>query len=54
MLKFRSECEKVADALSQARIPAEAYHAGLNDKERTLVQDKWMNDRCKVRSGSQV
>ena len=48
MLPFRKECETVASALTQARIHAQAYHAGLNDKERTLVQDLWMNDRCKV------
>ena len=45
----RKECDEVAEELRRARIPALSYHAGLNDKERTEAQMRWIReDGCKV------
>ena len=49
IIVFRKECDEVADELRRAKIPALPYHAGLNDKERTEVQMRWIReDNCKV------
>jgi ATP-dependent DNA helicase RecQ len=37
--------EKVADELAQSGFPARAYHAGMDDDERTAVQDWFMQSR---------
>ena len=35
--------------LRKANIHAQAYHAGLSDKDRSNVQERWINEeRCKV------
>ena len=45
----RKECDEVADELRRAKIAALPYHAGLNDKERTDVQMRWIREEgCKV------
>lgn len=45
----RAECDKVAKALRDAGIKAEAYHAGLTDVQRNSVQLRWTReDDCKV------
>jgi len=45
----RAECDKVAQHLRDARIKAEAYHAGLSDTQRNSVQLRWIReDDCKV------
>lgn len=45
----RKECDDVARALSKAGILSVAYHAGLTDDERTMIQEKWIQgNRCKV------
>lgn len=45
----RNECESVSDVLRKNGIKALAYHAGIEDKKRTLVQHKWTNNiDCKV------
>ena len=44
----RAECEKSASYLSKAGVTAHAYHAGLNDQERTDVQTQWANDEYQV------
>uniref|UniRef100_A0A8B9KAS5 ATP-dependent DNA helicase n=1 Tax=Astyanax mexicanus TaxID=7994 RepID=A0A8B9KAS5_ASTMX len=45
----RNDCDTMADSLQRAGIAALAYHAGLNDKDREYVQNKWINqDRCQV------
>ncbi|XP_074650878.1 recQ-like DNA helicase BLM [Tubulanus polymorphus] len=45
----RRDCDKAAQDLSMGGILAESYHAGLSDKDRVSIQEKWINeDRCKV------
>ena len=45
----RNECDQTAQELKRAGLLAEAYHAGLSDRERFSVQDRWINERdCKV------
>ncbi|TRY63016.1 hypothetical protein TCAL_00799 [Tigriopus californicus] len=44
----RKECDDVSDELSCAGISAVSYHAGLNEKERSSVQDRWIQDRTRV------
>ncbi len=44
----RKECEDVASELSCNGVSAIAYHAGLSDKERSHVQDTWINDKVNV------
>src|SRR5205085_5699455 len=34
--------ERVAYLLSRAGLPAEAYHAGMDDDVRASVQERWM------------
>ena len=39
----------MAESLRKARIAAEPYHAGLTDKQRIDIQNKWLNEKqCKV------
>lgn len=41
----------MAGELVKANIAALAYHAGLKDDQRSMVQQRWvLEDRCKVRS----
>lgn len=45
----RRDCEVMARELVKASIAALAYHAGLKDDERSMVQQRWvLEDRCKV------
>uniref|UniRef100_H3ACE6 RecQ-like DNA helicase BLM n=1 Tax=Latimeria chalumnae TaxID=7897 RepID=H3ACE6_LATCH len=45
----RRECDTMADTLKKAGLAALAYHAGLGDSDRDLVQQKWINqDGCQV------
>ncbi|XP_041081943.1 Bloom syndrome protein homolog [Polyodon spathula] len=45
----RKDCDTLADNLQKVGIAALAYHAGLKDSERDLVQHKWINqDGCQV------
>uniref|UniRef100_A0A8C5STI6 DNA 3'-5' helicase n=1 Tax=Laticauda laticaudata TaxID=8630 RepID=A0A8C5STI6_LATLA len=45
----RYECDSVANALQGGGLSALAYHAGLPDGTRDLVQHKWINqDGCQV------
>ena len=45
----RKQCEDVARLLSnQHHIPAQHYHAGLETKEREMIQQKWQANRFKV------
>lgn len=44
----RKECDDVSDELSSAGISSVSYHAGLNEKERSSVQDRWIQDRTRV------
>jgi ATP-dependent DNA helicase RecQ len=40
----RKAVERVTAALTRARVPAVAYHAGLDDSHRHEVQDAFMNE----------
>ncbi|XP_072326481.1 recQ-like DNA helicase BLM isoform X1 [Scyliorhinus torazame] len=45
----RHECDTVSKTLKRSGIAALAYHAGLQDSDRDLVQNKWINqDGCQV------
>jgi ATP-dependent DNA helicase RecQ len=40
----RKAVERISALLARARIPAAAYHAGLDDERRRSVQDAFMNE----------
>uniref|UniRef100_A0A915LM37 ATP-dependent DNA helicase n=1 Tax=Meloidogyne javanica TaxID=6303 RepID=A0A915LM37_MELJA len=44
----RAECEHMVNVLTSGKIPAEAYHAGLSNKARDEVQNKWSGDELPV------
>lgn len=44
----RKTVERIAQVLTKARIPALAYHAGLDDEHRAEVQDAFMSERVRV------
>lgn len=45
----RKECDDLSQALCKAGVLSVSYHAGLNDGERIMIQEKWLKgDRCKV------
>ena len=51
----RRDCEVMAGELVKAKIAALAYHAGLKDEERSMVQQRWvLEDRCKVCCSSTI
>lgn len=41
-------CENVADHLNECGIPARAYHSGLTPKERSNIEQLWMDERVLV------
>jgi len=44
----RKAVERVAEVLERARIPAVAYHAGLDDRRRFEVQEAFMTERVRA------
>uniref|UniRef100_A0A803SPY7 RecQ-like DNA helicase BLM n=2 Tax=Anolis carolinensis TaxID=28377 RepID=A0A803SPY7_ANOCA len=45
----RYECDSMASNLQKAGLSALAYHAGLPDETRDIVQQKWINqDGCQI------
>ncbi|XP_050679421.1 recQ-like DNA helicase Blm [Leptidea sinapis] len=44
----RKECESLTVELRKAGVQAAAYHAGLADKKREMVQAGWVADKYKV------
>ena len=44
----RKAVERIATMLRHARVPALAYHAGLDDEHRAEVQDAFMTERVRV------
>jgi bloom syndrome protein len=45
----RNECESVSDFLRKDGVKSLAYHAGMTDKQRNEIQNKWMNNiDCKI------
>lgn len=47
-VRNRKRCKEIASVLSKAGISADFYHAGLNNQERTLKQDRWVQSRVRV------
>ena len=44
----RKTVERIAHMLTKAKVPALAYHAGLDDEHRADVQDGFMTERMRV------
>ena len=44
----RRAVERIAQVLDRARVPAVAYHAGLDDEHRREVQDRFMTEDVRV------
>nr|XP_039255285.1 ATP-dependent DNA helicase Q5-like [Styela clava] len=44
----RDDCTLVAGQLLRRGLMARAYHAGLKDKDRTQVQEDWMNGKISI------
>src|SRR5262245_27252212 len=44
----RKTVERIAHLLDRARIPAAAYHAGLDDERRHAVQDAFMTEKVRA------
>ena len=44
----RKTVERIAGVISKAKLPALAYHAGLDDEHRADVQDAFMGERVRV------
>ena len=44
----RKAVERIAQVLERARIPAAAYHAGLDDARRHTVQDAFMTEKVRA------
>jgi len=44
----RKAVERIAHVLERARIPAAAYHAGLDDERRHEVQDAFMTEKVRA------
>ncbi|XP_028966599.1 Bloom syndrome protein homolog [Galendromus occidentalis] len=44
----RKDCDQTAAKLESAGISAVSYHAGMNDAERSSIQDMWINGRKHV------
>ena len=44
----RRTVERITNVLNDARVPAVAYHAGLDDAHRREVQDAFMKERVRV------
>ncbi len=44
----RKTVERIAGTLTKAKLPALAYHAGLDDAHRAEVQDAFMSERQRV------
>ena len=47
-VRSRRMAQQLADALSNCRISAQAYHAGLSARERDSRQSMWMQNKCRV------
>ncbi len=46
--RSRKRVEKLAAFLKKNRIPAAAYHAGMDHKKREQLQQDWLQDRTRV------
>ena len=46
--RTREETETLAGGLTRQGLECRAYHAGLKDKERSAVQEMWMDGKVPV------
>ncbi|WP_102408346.1 RecQ family ATP-dependent DNA helicase [Parabacteroides bouchesdurhonensis] len=47
-VRNRKRTKEIATLLKQANISADFYHAGLNREEKTIRQNRWKNNECRV------
>jgi ATP-dependent DNA helicase RecQ len=47
-VRNRKRTHEIALALQNAGFTADFYHAGLNREEKTIRQNRWKNDECRV------
>ncbi|SEF42105.1 RecQ family ATP-dependent DNA helicase [Parabacteroides chinchillae] len=47
-VRNRKRTKEIAGLLQQAGISASFYHAGLNREEKTIRQNNWKNNECRV------
>lgn len=47
-VRNRKSTKEIASVLQQSGIPANYFHAGLNREEKTIRQNRWKNDECRV------
>ncbi len=45
---LQKQAERVASELSQAGLPARAYHAGLKPDQRSEIQEQWMREPDRI------
>lgn len=47
-VRNRKRTKEIATMLQQADVVADYFHAGLNREEKTLKQNRWKNNECRV------
>jgi len=47
-VRNRKRTKEIATILQQAGISADFFHAGLNREEKTIRQNRWKNNECRV------
>jgi ATP-dependent DNA helicase RecQ len=47
-VKSRKKTKEIADLLQKNNINADYYHAGLDNKTRSIKQDNWINNKTRV------
>ncbi|MFN3938982.1 MAG: ATP-dependent DNA helicase RecQ [Chitinophagales bacterium] len=47
-VRNRRKTKEIADFLQRQNISADFYHAGLPHAERTLKQDNWIKNKCRI------
>ena len=50
--RTREETETLAGSLTRLGLECRAYHAGLKDKDRSAVQEMWMDGKVPVISAT--
>ena len=44
----RKTCKLITEYLNKNNLPSEAYHGGIDQKIRELIQDKWTNNLTRI------
>ncbi|MFI3303371.1 MAG: ATP-dependent DNA helicase RecQ [Rikenellaceae bacterium] len=47
-VRTRKGCEEIADYLNKEGFSATFYHGGLPNTERSLRQDEWISEECRI------